>query len=85
MNRLRQFAASSNGDRWFLGRDDKTREAFVLHRGNAPSGGHETRTAVPAFLNLKPVGPERDALIAALGVSDDWAEEAQDSYTSSSL
>lgn len=84
MSKLHEFAASSNGDRWFLGRDNETHEAFVLHRGNEPSGGHETRTAARAFLNMKPFGPERDALIAVLGAGDRDAE-TQDSYTSSSL
>ncbi|WP_245292919.1 hypothetical protein [Pararhizobium arenae] len=66
MNDLREFAASSNGDRWFLGTDAITRQPFVLHRGNAPSGGHETRTSVDGFLRQQTFGPEREALFAML-------------------
>jgi hypothetical protein len=30
MHDLKQFAASSNGDRWFLATSDATQERFVL-------------------------------------------------------
>lgn len=85
MNNLKQFSSSSNGDRWFLLTDDATQQAFVLHEANAPSGGHQTQMPVADFLNQKPFGPEREALIKILGVSDDTADATQDSYTSSSL
>ena len=80
MNDLEEFASSSNGDKWFVGKDEATNQRFVLHRGNPPSGGHGTRSSVDAFLNQKPFGPEREALIAFLekesgtkneGISDD--------------
>jgi hypothetical protein len=83
MHNMKQFASSSNGDIWFLATDDQTREPFVLHRGNLPSGGHETRTAVEVFLNTQPYGPEREALLAVLGVGDDTVDSAQTSYSSS--
>ncbi|MBW6426103.1 hypothetical protein KX729_32585 [Rhizobium sp. XQZ8] len=57
-----EFAASSNGDRWFLCGQRKREDAFVLHRANPASGGHETRRSVDAFLALKPNGPEHEAL-----------------------
>jgi hypothetical protein len=85
MHDLKQFAASSNGDRWFLATSDETQERFVLHRANQPSGGHETRTSIRDFLNIEPQGPERAALIEVLGVEDDQSDASQDSYTSSSL
>ncbi len=85
MNNLKQFSSSANGDRWFLDTDEATQQAVVLHKANDPSGGHETRTLVADFLNQRPFGPERDALISILGVGDDSADAAQDSYTSSSL
>ncbi|GGG23780.1 hypothetical protein GCM10010924_61670 [Rhizobium wenxiniae] len=66
MGNLQEFASSSNGDKWFVGQDGTTDQRFVLHRGNPSSGGHETRSSVDAFLNQKPFGPERDALIAFL-------------------
>jgi hypothetical protein len=67
MNNLKEFASSSNGDRWFLGVDESTREDFILHRANLPSGGHETKTPVQQFLDTRPFGPEREALLALIG------------------
>ncbi|MBB3444436.1 hypothetical protein [Rhizobium sp. BK379] len=61
-----EFAVSSNGDRWFLCFQSKGDAAFVLHRANLASGAHETRRSVDAFLNLKPIGPEHEALRALL-------------------
>lgn len=66
MGDLEEFASSSNGDKWFVGKDEATDQPFVLHRGNPPSGGHETRSSLDAFVNQKPFGPERDALIVFL-------------------
>lgn len=70
MSGLKQFAASSNGDHWFLGTDDATNMDFILHRGNPSSGGHETISPVEVFLNTRPFGPERAALLAMLEVRD---------------
>ena len=85
MHDVKQFALSSNGYRWFLATSDDTQERYVLHKANEPSGGHETRTPVRDFLNIRPFGPERAALLEILGVDDDTADGAQSSYTSSSL
>lgn len=63
-----EFAASSNGDRWFLCGDSKHGGRFVLHRSNPASGGHETTSAVEAFLALRPIGPEHEALRTLLKV-----------------
>lgn len=57
-----EFAASSNGDRWFLGRDEISGDDFVEHRANGPSGGAISRTSVAAFLAGRPLGPEHQAL-----------------------
>jgi hypothetical protein len=84
MHNLQQFAVSSNGDRWFLGKRDSDAEAIVLHRANPSSGGHETVTLVADFLNIRPFGPEREALIELLGVGDDAGDPQQNSYISSS-
>lgn len=51
MTVLKEFASRSNGDKWLLGKDDETGVLFVHHRGNAPSGEHETRSSVGAFLD----------------------------------
>ncbi len=66
MSDLQEFASSSNGDKWFVGKDAATSRLFVLHRGNAASGGHETSSSVDAFLNQQPFGPEREALVLFL-------------------
>ncbi|WP_105432466.1 hypothetical protein [Neorhizobium sp. T6_25] len=84
MRDLQQFSTSSNGDRWFLGKREGDGELAVLHRANLPSGGHETETLVADFLNTKPFGPEREALLQVLGVGDDTGDDGQESYTSAS-
>jgi len=61
-----EFAASSNGDRWFLCGQSKREGAFVLHRANPASGGRETSRSVDAFLDLNSNGPEHEALRALL-------------------
>lgn len=64
MSPMREFATSSNGDRWYFSVDEGTGERFVVHRGNPSSGGHKTKTSVDAFLTMRPRGPEHDALLA---------------------
>ena len=66
MHAMKQFSLSSNGDRWFLTKNKLNGEAVVLHRANAPAGGHETVTSVADFLSVRPLGPEREALLAIL-------------------
>jgi hypothetical protein len=80
VDKLQEFAISSNGDQWLLATDPVTEQAVVLHRGNRPSGGHETRTSVEAFLNQKPRGPEQDALLAVLNKKADQ-DRVQQSVT----
>lgn len=70
-----EFAVSSNGDRWFLEHDLATGETVVLHRGNPPSGEHETRLTIDAFLAQCPCSPERDALSAKLASRLETAED----------
>lgn len=66
MENLREFASSTNGDRWFLGVDTVTNAEFVIHHGNPSSGGHKTTTPVTSFLEQRPFGPEREALVMLL-------------------
>ena len=63
---MQEFSISSNGDRWYLVKDSTTDEPYVVHKANPSSGGHETRTPVKTFLDIRPFGPERDALIDLL-------------------
>ena len=65
--RLREFAASSNGDRWYLGRNDDTMHAYVVHKANLPSGGATTHIEIGAFLNRGPIAPEHQALLRLIG------------------
>ena len=62
MEHLREFASSTNGDRWLLGIDNATNKEVVVHRGNPSSGSHATKTLVTSFLNQRPFGPEHKAL-----------------------
>ncbi len=66
MENLREFASSTNGDRWFLGIDNASNREVVVHRGNPSSGGHETTTLVTLFLYQRPFGPEHKALDSLL-------------------
>ncbi len=65
--RLREFAASSNGDRWYLGRSDETMRAFVVQKANLPSGGAVTHIEIGPFLNCGPIAPEHEALLRLIG------------------
>jgi hypothetical protein len=65
---LREFAASSNGDRWFIGQDEETGSAYVLHQANRPSGGAVSHFELAAFLGCtNPEAPERQALLRLIG------------------
>ena len=62
----REFYASSNGDRWFLVRDEAG-QAFVRHQANEPSGGQSTRVDIGPFLTRGPPGPEHEELLRLIG------------------
>jgi hypothetical protein len=63
----REFAASSNGDRWLLGCDRGSGVAYVLHQANQPSGGARTRIEIIDFLSRGPIAPEHYALLVMIG------------------
>ncbi len=65
--RLREFASSSNGDRWYLGRDEASGIAHVVHKANLPSGGAVTHIELSAFLNRGPSAPEILGLLQLIG------------------
>ncbi|MBB5577245.1 MULTISPECIES: hypothetical protein [Rhizobium] len=58
----KQFAASANGDKWFLLHNETADEQFVIHRASAASGGTETRWPVSSFLELFGDHPQGHAL-----------------------
>ncbi len=62
---MEEFAASSNGDRWYLIHEEEG-EPFVLHKANAASGGHQTRISLRDFLDRDGSRPEEQALITLL-------------------
>lgn len=61
-----EFAASSNGDKWFLEQDFSTGERTVIHRGNAASGGTETSWPIASFLEIFGEHPQGHALREAV-------------------
>ena len=62
-----EFAASSNGDRWLLGRDPDSGTAYVLHQANGPSGGARSRIEIVDFLDRTRLSPEHRALLVTMG------------------
>ena len=64
---FREFAVSSNGDRWLLGRDEETMNVFVVHEANQSTGGAATRVDLETFLTLRPAAPEHQALLRLIG------------------
>ncbi|MGI3902271.1 MAG: hypothetical protein ACRYGP_30000 [Janthinobacterium lividum] len=66
-DKLREFASSSNGDRWFLGRDETTGIAHVVHQANQPSGGTVSHIELGAFLSCGPSAPEMLGLLKLIG------------------
>lgn len=67
MSETKEFSVSSNGDRWFLEVDDG--QMTVMHKANAPSGGHQARTSLADFLEEHAGKPEHSALLQLLGQS----------------
>ena len=65
--KLREFASSSSGDRWFLGRDEATGIAHVVHQPNQASGGAVSHVELGAFLNRGPSAPEMLGLLKLIG------------------
>lgn len=53
---------SPNGDRWTLIQDTVTSRAFVRHKANESSGGHQTDLSVEEFMRRGGSGPEHAAL-----------------------
>ncbi|MEF2074697.1 hypothetical protein [Consotaella aegiceratis] len=64
---MKEFASSSNGDRWFLCQDEGTLNGYVLHQANLPSGGAKSRIEIGDFLSRGPSGPEHQALLHLIG------------------
>jgi hypothetical protein len=78
---LREFYASSNGDRWSLSRDNATQSIYVVHRANEPSGGKTTHFELGAFLVEGRGSPERAALLQLIGTLIIESGAAKESIT----
>ena len=67
MIEARELYASSNGDRWLLGRDPGTGRVFVRHEPNRASGGRASELGIAEFLARDAGGPEHQALLRLIG------------------
>ena len=56
---------SSNGDRWFVGRQDDDPRAFVRHQPNAASGGKPSDFGLLEFM-AQQQGPQHEAFLALI-------------------
>ena len=74
---VRELYASSNGDRWYLGRDEETMNAYVIHKANQASGGTTTHIELGAFLNRGPIAPEHQALLRLIGTLVDGSADTK--------
>lgn len=74
MTDAKEFSISSNGDRWSLEEVDGA--MCVRHKANEASGGHETRTALAAFLEERVGKPEHTALLQLLSRSPDESKDS---------
>ena len=54
-----QFSLSSNGDQWYLIRENGTIKTKVVHEANLSSGGAVTCISIEDFLRENPEAPER--------------------------
>jgi hypothetical protein len=61
-----EIYASSNGDRWWLVRDERA-NLCVRHEANAASGGYVSTVDVATFLASGGLGPEKQALMRLIG------------------
>jgi hypothetical protein len=74
-HQTRLIYSSPNGDTWFLCRESASGRAFVRHRANPSSGGHETDSDIDDFLSRGPHNPEHEALLRL--IEDGVAPEPQ--------
>ena len=73
----RELYGSSNGDRWYLARDEDGR-VFIRHVPNAASGGRPTHIEIGTFLSRGGQGPEHQELLRLIGTLVEPPSRAQD-------
>ena len=82
-DRSKEFYASSNGDRWFLAKDEATSSAYVVHRANQPSGGQTTQYELATFLVRGRGSPEQGALLRLIAAIIDQDGDAKSPFGNS--
>lgn len=58
-----QFSVSSNGDKWYLARENGPDRTTVVHEANCSSGGAVTSTSIEDFLRANLEAPERQDFV----------------------
>jgi hypothetical protein len=58
--------SSPNGGAWFLCQEHMSGRAFIKHRADTSSGGHETDIGIAEFLSNGPCNPEHEALLRVM-------------------
>ena len=66
MTHQRKIYQSSNGDSWWLCRDQDG-QVFILHEANTAAGGRATRIGIGEFLRTANAGPEHQSLLRLIG------------------
>lgn len=62
---LRLLYDSSNGDRWYIWRDEADRRLFIRHEPNRASGGRPVHFSLREFL-AQQQGPQHEAFLTIL-------------------
>jgi len=71
-----QIYTSSNGDDWFLCKNESG-HVYVVHQPGEASGGERTYIGLGDFLSSRNVGPEHEALLQMIGSLTDRSSSAQ--------
>jgi hypothetical protein len=71
-----EFAASSNGDKWFLKHGDASGKCVVIHQANLASRGSETSWPISSLLQIFGEHPQGHALREVLRDAPDLGKQA---------
>ncbi|MBB3350112.1 MULTISPECIES: hypothetical protein [Rhizobium] len=76
-----EFAASPNGDKWYLEHNETADQHTVIHRANDASGGTVTRWPISSFLEHFGDHPQGQALREALHDAGSAEQEVPSEHT----
>ncbi|ABC94016.1 hypothetical protein RHE_PF00125 (plasmid) [Rhizobium etli CFN 42] len=76
-----EFAASANGDKWYLDHNETADQHTVIHRANDSSGGTVTRWPISSFLEYFGDHPQGQALRGALHDAGSAEQEVPSEHT----